>query len=262
MHTTVKGEALSSVPSNLVAEARLQWLTERMRDSGAVSIADAAYELGVSEMTIRRDLAELEERGTARRVRGGAMPLGPQPFAERHRVRSRAKGQIAAKLTPLLPAEGAVAFDASSTIMRLAANLGAARDLTVLTNGPDTFNALQDQPGVVPILTGGQLEVRTGSLVGALACRSAAQLATDRFFASAAAVDSGSGALETTLEEAEVKRALAAAASEVVLAIDASKLGQRAVAVGLEWDRIDVLVTELDPRDERLAPFRALARVI
>jgi DeoR family fructose operon transcriptional repressor len=57
-------------------------------------------------MTIRRDLIELEERGVARRVRGGALALGPHTFAERRQSRSRAKAQIAAKLRPFIPVTG------------------------------------------------------------------------------------------------------------------------------------------------------------
>jgi DeoR family fructose operon transcriptional repressor len=213
-------------------------------------------------MTVRRDLDELEDRGTARRVRGGARAIGPQPFAERRQTAARAKARIAAKLVGLLPATGAVAFDASSTVMRLAASLDAARDLTIITNGPDTFAALHGLPGVQALLTGGRLDDRTGSLVGPLAYRSASQMAVQTFFASAAALKPESGALEATLEEAEVKRAIAAVADRVVLAVDATKLGARGVAVGLDWERIEVLVTELDPADERLAPYRELAEVV
>ena len=249
---------------SVAAEERLRWLGKRLANQGAVTIAAAAEALGVSEMTIRRDLVELEERGAARRVRGGARAVGPRTFAQRHQTAARAKSRISAKLVDLLPADGVVAFDASSTVMRLSRVVGdVVRDLTVLTNGPDTFAALQGQPGVTPLITGGRLEPTTGSLVGPIACRSAGQFAVDVMFASAAAVDpAGAGALEVTLEEAEVKRAVAAGAREVVLAIDASKLGGRAPAVGLEWDRIDVLVTELDPSDGRLDPYRKLARLL
>lgn len=252
---------MSILQGTLAAEERLRWLTERLDKDGSVTIAVAAEALEVSEMTIRRDLAELEDRGTARRVRGGAKAVGPQTFAARHQTAARAKSKIAAKLADLLPANGAVAFDASSTIMRLATNLAPARDLTVLTNGPETFAALQDLPGVDPLLTGGRLEPRTGSLVGPLACRAAAQLSAQVFFASAAGVDPRIGSLEATLDEAEVKRAMAAGAEQVVLAVDVSKLGGRAVALGLEWDRVDFLVTDLDPGDARLDAYRDVTAI-
>ena len=251
-----------SMVQGLAVEERLRRLTDRLRTTGVVAIGDAATELGVSEMTIRRDLAELEERGAARRVRGGAVPVGVQPFAERRRTRPRVKAQIAAKLLAFVPVAGAIAFDASSTVMRLAASIGGARGLMVVTNGPDTFDALQQRPGITPILTGGRLDPSTGSLVGPIACRSAAQLTVDRFITSAAAIDPRAGATEATLDEADVKRALAAGAREVILAIDASKLEQRSVAVALDWDAIDVLATELEPDDARLTPYRSLARVI
>ena len=243
---------------NPSGEDRLEWLRSHLEADGSVTFAAAAKALGVSEMTIRRDIAELEERGAARRVRGGAQAIGPQTFAQRRDRMARAKSRVAAKLAGLIPATGAVSFDASSTLLR-AATMLSARDLVVLTNGPDTFAALQGQPGVTPLLTGGQLDSRTGSLVGPLACRAAGQLAVCRLFTSAAAVDAAVGALEATLEEAEVKRVMAAAADEVVLAVDSSKLTSRASALGIEWDRVDVLVTELDPSDERLRPYRKLA---
>jgi DeoR family fructose operon transcriptional repressor len=247
--------------SSIAAEDRLQWLVDRLGAEGAVTIAAAAADLGVSEMTIRRDLVELEERGVARRVRGGARSVGPESFAQRHGTAVRAKARIAAKLVDLVPATGVVAFDASSTVMRAAAALDRARDLTVVTNGPDTFAALQGQAGVTPLLTGGQLDARTGSLVGPLACRSATQLVVDHLVTSCAAVDVRAGALEASLDEAEVKRALASVAGEVVLAVDSTKLDRRARAVGIGWDRIDLLVTELDPDDDRLEAFRDLTEL-
>jgi DeoR family transcriptional regulator, fructose operon transcriptional repressor len=253
---------MSILQGTLASEQRLQWLRDQLTADGAVTIAAAAEALGVSEMTIRRDLAELEDRGTARRVRGGATALGPRPFAQRRHLATRAKARIAAKLAPLVPATGAIAFDASSTVMRLASALDTARDLVILTNGPDTFAALQGRAGVSPQLTGGRLEPRTGSLVGPLACRTASQFTVQRFFASAAALVPMRGALEATLEEAEVKRSIAEGADEVVLAVDSSKLGGHAVAVGIDWDHVDRLVTELDPADPRLAPYRDLAQLL
>jgi DeoR family fructose operon transcriptional repressor len=213
-------------------------------------------------MTIRRDLLELEERGIARRIRGGAKAVGPESFATRRHTAVRAKSKIATKLATLVPSVGAIAFDASSTVMRVAARVDHARDLTIITNGPDTFDALQGPSGVAALLTGGSRDERTGSLVGPLACLAASQLMVDTFFASAAAVHPDTGAHEATLAEAEVKRAIADRAERVVLAVDTSKLGARATAHALDWDRIDLLVTELEPDDSRLEPYLELVQVM
>lgn len=244
------------------ADERLAWLAERLRGEERISIAEAARHLGVSEMTIRRDLAELEQQGVVRRVRGGARGLGPQSFGERRATRVRAKSRIAAKILDLVPDVGIVAFDASSTVMRVAALLDDARDLTVLTNGPDTFAALQQRPGVHPLLTGGGLEARTGSLVGPIALRACDALATELLVISASGIDDEAGTFEPVLDEAEVKLRLAARARHVVLAVDSSKLNRRSGASALRWEQIDTLVTELEPSDQRLRTYRGLARIL
>jgi DeoR family fructose operon transcriptional repressor len=241
--------------SNLASHRRLDWVRRELERNGSVEIRESARALGVSEMTVRRDLERLEQMGFVRRVRGGAIPVGPTPFADRHRHHAAAKSVIAQKLVDLIPARGAIAIDASSTLLRLVASIPDSPDLTVLTNGPETFNELRRKRHLVPVLTGGQLEPRTGSLVGPIACQSSGHLLLQRLFVSAAAVDPVVGASETCTEEAEVKRVLAAMASEVVLAVDSSKLDLRAVAVSLEWGNINTLVTELEPDDPRLAHY-------
>jgi DeoR family transcriptional regulator, fructose operon transcriptional repressor len=240
------------------AVERLQKIESKVRIDGRVRVVDLAVELDVSEMTIRRDLDVLAEQGLVQRIRGGAVAIGPEPFAERFTRHVRAKDRIAAKLAPLVGDGGAIGIDASTTLQRLTSHLGDVRNLTVVTNGPDTFMALQDRPGVTPLLTGGQLDPRTGSLVGPIATRSARSLLLRRLFVSAAAVDPVHGTSETTLEDAEAKLALADVAEEVIVAADSSKLGHRTAAHTLTPDRVAVLVTELDPTDARLNPYREL----
>ncbi|MBA3655544.1 MAG: DeoR/GlpR transcriptional regulator [Actinobacteria bacterium] len=250
-----------SLSGNLATEHRLVWIRERLDNRGQVRIADAASHLDVSEMTIRRDLQELEAQGVARRVRGGAVAVGPLAFADRHKTRARAKAKIAAKLIEMVPSTGAVGIDASSTLLRLATSIENTRDLIVLTNGWETFHALQGKAGVTPMLTGGQLDSRTGSLVGPIAYRAAGSLLMSRLFISAAAVDLEFGPSEPCLEEAEVKRALAGVSSEVVLAVDSSKLAARSVARSMPWEDIDMIVTELDAADPRLDEYRDLVDI-
>lgn len=241
---------------NVDALDRIESIRARLERDGQVRIGPLASDLGVSEMTIRRDLDLLADEGAVRRVRGGAVAVGPQEFTTRAREHPRAKSTIGQKLLALVPTGGAVALDASSTLQRLAARLGSARDLTVVTNGPETFGALLEHPGVTALLTGGQLDRRTGSLVGPLAVRAAGDLFVSRLFVSAAAVDPDLGSSEATLDDAEVKTAFAATAGEIVLAVDSSKLGGRAPARTLALDQITYLVTELDPGDPRLDPYR------
>ena len=237
-------------------EERLGVVRDLVAERGAVRIDELAADFGVSEMTIRRDLDELEALGVARRVRGGALALGPEPFAQRHRHNARAKARIAEKLLPLLPVSGTVAFDASTTIYRLAASLEIARDLVVVSNGLDTFNTLVGKPGITASLSGGTQEPRTGSLVGPMAVRAVESYLYDVFVCSAAALDHELGSSEAALAESEVKRAFSQTSRRIILAVDQSKLGTRAQARMFELEQLDLLVTDLDPDDPRLNDYR------
>jgi len=247
---------------NLEALTRHDVIRGLLETEGLVRVSELALRFEVSEMTIRRDLDLIAEEGAVRRVRGGAIAVGPQSFETRFRQNATGKSRVAEKLADLVGVGGAIALDASSTLQRLAARLDSARDLTVLTNGPETFTALSEHTNVTALLTGGALDRRTGSLVGPLAARAARDVLLRRLFVSAAAVDPQLGTSEMTLEEAEIKLALAESASEVILAVDASKLGHRAPARGFALDRIDVLVTDLNPGDPKLDGYRKQVRSI
>ena len=171
------------------AIGRLEKIRALVDGEGQAKVGDLARALDVSEMTIRRDLDMLAEQGAVLRVRGGAVAAGPQPFAERFGHHARAKERIAAKLLELVGDGGAIGIDASTTLQRLAGSVGGVRDLTVLTNGPDTFGEMQGRPGVTPLLTGGRLDERTGSLVGPLSARAVRDFSLRRLFLSAATVD-------------------------------------------------------------------------
>lgn len=246
---------------SLGAEVRRSRIRSLLESGGSVDISWTAGELGVSEMTVRRDLVELERQGVVRRVRGGAVAVEPERFDRRAARNNTAKARIAAKLCTLVPARGFIAMDSSSTIHRLAADLGPTSAVTAFTTGLETFQALHAQ-GVRTMLSGGELEDATGAFVGPVAVRAIADFHFACTFMGASGLDAGRGALESTLANAEVKRALRRASASVVVAVDATKLDASSAAVALRVAEIDVLVTDLDPADPRLDPYRDHVEVL
>ncbi|GAA3712598.1 DeoR/GlpR family DNA-binding transcription regulator [Zhihengliuella alba] len=243
---------------SLAAEERLDWLRTELLAAGSVELAAASEALGVSEMTVRRDLRMLEEAGEARRVRGGAVAPGPRTFQSRELTRSAQKRQIALKAAALVPPRGVIAVDSSSTMHRLASRLGAAEQLRALANALPIYEALAEHPGVTPILLGGTLDRRSGSFVGPVTERFLEEVHIDLYFMSTAALDH-TGCQEDTWEEASLKRRIAQAADRVVVGADSAKLGIRAEARSVPLADVDILITELDPDAEEVAE---LANVI
>jgi DeoR family fructose operon transcriptional repressor len=249
------------------AEGRRESLLETLRTTGGIRLELAAEQLGVSVMTIRRDLDELDAEGLLRRVRGGAVPaLDARPFSERRGTRLTEKARIAEKAASLVPSSGSIALDASTTAGGLASRLAPLGSLTVATNSYENFAALNQGRGqskaVSPILIGGELDDRTGSFVGLIACQAAQAMPYSRFFASAYTVDASHGSSEVSLAESQVKRAFADRAREIVLLVDSSKLEQQSVALGFAWSEVSLLVTELDPADSALDAYRGLVELL
>ncbi|PPL18911.1 DeoR/GlpR family DNA-binding transcription regulator [Microterricola pindariensis] len=244
------------------AEQRRLALVSRLQRDGALQIEEAATELGVSAMTVRRDLDDLGAEGLLRRVRGGAVAItGPRPFSERRTVRSRAKQLIAEKALALIPRSGAIALDASTTAGTIGASIGERSGLTVATNSYENFRTMRGMPGVEPILVGGALEAATDSFVGLVACQAAASMFYQRFFTSASALDAALGTSEVSLPESQIKKAFAGVSRELILCIDSSKLGDRSLALCFTLADFAVMITELDPGDARLDEYRDLVEL-
>jgi len=246
-----------AVNGSIEGERRRKELAKLVRGSGTISIEQASSRFEVSTMTIRRDLEILEAEGSLKRVRGGAVGVtGPRSYDDRLATHRSAKRVIAKKALEFVPRRGSIALDASTTVNALAEMLGEAEHLVACTNSIQTFEALGRLSGVEAQLTGGTHEAVTGSLVGPIANAGARLIHTGVFFTSAAGLSPTGGTSEASLAEAEVKRHLSQSAELTVLCLDSSKLGRRSVGAALHVSDVSVLITELDPDDARLDPYR------
>ncbi len=248
--------------SSVDLETRRQALTELLSVDGTLRIEELADRFSVSTMTIRRDLQALADQGVVRRVRGGAV-TGAEPFEARERRAGAAKAVIARKLVSLVPSGGVgICMDASSTIAVLARDLPHSENLSVVTDGVETFLTLQRDTRVHTYLTGGQKDPNAGSLVGPVATSALRQFSFARAFLSAAAIDARFGTSEFSAEETEVKKLMAQLSDHVVMAINSAKFETGSAARCLTWDQIDLMVTELDVSDPRLDPYRELVKLL
>ena len=245
-----------AVNGTVEAELRRTRMLERLARAGQLGLTETARELGVHEMTVRRDFIHLENVGQARRVRGGIVPVGVDDFSQRRNQSSGAKRAIAEKLGELVQHGSTIGLDASTTVYAMATTLPAVTGVSVVTNGLESFQALQGRSGVRVYLTGGEQDEENVSLVGTLATQAIGNFNLDVCFLSAMSLDARGGTSESTLGQMAVKQALADASERVVLAVDSTKFGTRSRVRSLDLDRVDVLVTELDPTDPRLDRYR------
>ena len=191
-------------------------------------------------MTARRDLAELERQGIARRTHGGAVlpsiSAQEDSFAQRVEVATEAKARLAEAAVAMLSPRETIFLDSVATayfVARRIVELGLG--VTVITNSLPVMEAIaaRETPNVKLIGIGGTLRPLTRSYVGPYAVHTVLGHFADRMFLSVKGVTRDGVLTDADELEAEVKRAMIAQSEESVLLLDDSKLGAR----GPERDR-------------------------
>lgn len=225
-------------------------------DRGSVSVVELAEQLGVSMMTIRRDLVMLESEGAVRRVHGGAVSARGRSFEPlfpmRAGVMQNEKERIGAAAAELVSDGDSIALDVGTTAIELAHCLMARRNITVVTPSLHIANLFLNQPDVRLIVTGGIARPVEGSLVGELARQVFSQLHVDRLFLGVACLDASFGLSEYNWDDTLIKQAMIASAREVVVLADSSKFGKVAFAHVADFHQIHRIVTDREPPPEFL----------
>lgn len=225
-----------------------------------VSVRDLAQREDVSDMTIRRDLEALAERGQVHRVFGGAHAAQSttaleQVYLDRMHLHREAKEAIAARAVQEVADGHTIALDGSTTSVYLARRL-AGRDVVVVTTSLLVAQELADADMEV-VLPGGVLRSRTLCLVGPVAERNLRDFHVDAVFFSTGGLHPSHGLTDTHDLEAALKRSLFAIGGRLIALVDSSKFGRKALHPLAPLERIDMLVTEASPAEELTA---ALAR--
>ncbi|MEO3811929.1 DeoR/GlpR family DNA-binding transcription regulator [Sphaerisporangium sp. B11E5] len=244
----------------MLAQQRQQAILRRVRRHGAARVAELVRDLGVSDMTIRRDLEVLAERGLVEKVHGGATAVGSgsteEPGFAAKSVRQQAEKEAIARRAAELAGPGtAVALSAGTTTWTLAHHLVDVPELTVITNSPRVAEVFHHggRPDQTIVLTGG---VRTPSdaLVGPVAVAAVRSLNVDTLMLGVHGMSTRAGFSTPNMLEAETDRELIAAAQRLVVLADHTKWGTVGFSTIAELEKADVLISDTGlPEDAREA---------
>ena len=234
----------------LPAPMRRSEIVRIIERDGFASVAAISDSLGVSEMTVRRDLDVLCDEDVVARTFGGAMRRerydAEEPALERRiAVNAAAKGAIARVAAAMVGEGETLGLDVGSTTLALAEILAARTDLRIFTNSLRAVAVLggSRSPVYVP---GGKVREDELSIVGATAVDFLRDFEFDRTFLGVSGI-SERGVYDYSVEDTEVKRALMEQAGTVVLLCDAGKFARRALSRVAGLEGIDILVTDAAP---------------
>jgi DeoR/GlpR family transcriptional regulator of sugar metabolism len=233
----------------LTAERR-QAILGRLARDGRVVASELVDELAVSEDTVRRDLRELAAQGLVQRVHGGALPAAPAAatasFAERLELDSTRRSALADAALPLLHGASVILLDGGTSVLELARRLPPDHACTVLTNAPPVASALAGHPRADVVMLGGRMLKRAQVTVGPEAVDALRHVRADVAVLGVCSLHPELGVTAREQEEAEVDRAMVAAAADVVVLATADKLGTASPWVVAELGELTHLVTDAD----------------
>ncbi len=246
----VFGCVRNSADDLMLAQQRQSAILDRVRAAGGVRVSELASEYGVSDMTIRRDLESLADRGLLAKVHGGATTVSPgsahEPGFAAKSVRQRAeKAAMAMRAAALVSPGDAIALSAGTTTAGLAQRLVDVPSLTVVTNSipvADIFYRA-GRPDQTVVLTGGT-RTPSDALVGPVAVAAIGTLHLDMLFLGVHGMSERAGYTTPNLMEADVNRALVEASEQLVVLADHTKWGTVGISSIVALERADVVITD------------------
>jgi DeoR family transcriptional regulator, aga operon transcriptional repressor len=237
---------------------RRKMILQLLADKGEVYVRELSKYFKVSEVTIRNDLEQLEQKNMLLRARGGAIRLESnvgvdQHLSEKTRLNYQKKARIGKKAASLIQGNDTIIVDSGTTTAELVKNLPNDKELTVITNAINIANHLLGKPNVSIIMLGGYLRKNSFSLIGPLAESSMKNFFVDKVFLGVDGFDTKIGIYTPNIEEAYLNQMMINNSREVILLADSTKFKRKSLTFICALDRIDTVITDdgISPEDRK-----------
>lgn len=243
-----KGKTMKKIAAPMLIEERRQHILALIQKDGRVLVDELSSNLGLSKITIRKDLDYLESKNLLMRTHGGALPvnegaLSDPPIQEKKNLHHEEKIRIAAAAAAMVSEGQCIILDSGSTTTEIARSLASFKHLTVITNALNIAAELA-QSNVEVIQIGGTIRKNSLSAVGPLAEDVLEEMHGDIVFLGVDGFDLQTGLTTPNVLEARVNRAMVKAAGKVVAVCDSSKFNHRSLALIVPSSEIHVVITD------------------
>jgi DeoR/GlpR family transcriptional regulator of sugar metabolism len=231
--------------------SRRRAIISAVETQGTVRVSELARQFGVTEMTIRRDLTELEHEGMVKRVHGGGISVRGRSYEPtlmlRNTVHVTEKKRIAKAAVSLVAEGDFIALDVGTTTLEVARSLVGRRNLTIITPSLWIATVLVNQPDIRLIVPGGIVRPGETSMIGELSHRAFEIFHVDHLFMGVGGIDAAAGLTEYNWDDTLVKQAMLKTAKQVIVVADASKFERIATVKIAALETMNILVTEHCP---------------
>lgn len=214
--------------------------------------------LNTTSVTIRKDIAILEQRGLLKRTHGGAIKprklFHGLALNEKEKLNLEEKIRIAKKAAKLISEGDTIILDSGSTTSFIAKEIKHMKGITVITNAINIVSILLDSD-IDVILIGGSLLKDTSTLVGPLADDVLRKISADKLFIGVDGIDFEVGLTTPNIIEAHTSRVMMEMSGEIILVVDASKFGRRSLGVISKVSEVNSIITTKKLSENELKKF-------
>lgn len=246
----------------LAMEQRRRRIRALIEAQAQGTVAELAQRFGVSAVTIRTDLAALEEMGAVVRIHGGALPRGDSdevPIDIKQTLHRAEKVRIATAAVELIRDGETLILDSGTTTAEIAKQIRGLRltSINVITNALNIAVLLANAPHVTLIIPGGVLRRKSWSLSGPQAEQALRELQADHLFLGVDSLDPEIGLMTPYVLEAQLNALMIRVARQVVAVTDSSKLLRRNLSVIAPVEQVDLLITDRAAAEDCVEAIRA-----
>lgn len=228
-------------------------ILEMVNEQKKIEVNQLSETLGVSQVTIRKDLDALEEKGLLKREHGYAVICNTDDISNRMAVRYDIKVNIAAKAAELVSDGETVMIESGSSCALLAEYLaGKKKDVTIITNSAFIARHIREAAAGKTVLLGGDYQKESEVMVGPLVRKCAREFYVDKFFMGTDGFIPQAGFTCGDMMRAEAMKNMAESAKHSIILTDSSKFAQQGVVLQCRLDDINMVVTDTGlPEDAR-----------
>lgn len=238
---------------------RERYILDLLSQDGSLSVTALSRDLGVSEVTIRSHLRQLEQQGLLARTWGGAKSVSIQNVLDRVKVQEKEKERIAQAAANLVQDDDRIMIEAGTTTALIVRYLTGKRGVQIVTNSLLVLTYARANPDLDVILTGGQFHRESESLVGPVAVSSIRKFNARLAFVGTDGYTSDRGITTQFAEGAEVIEAMMERTEEIWLVADHTKYGRAGFVSVLEMEQLSGVIADAGLSPETTEVLNAVA---
>lgn len=232
----------------MTKEQRHDFIIQQLVSRDSISVIELSTLLSVSPVTIRKDLAELEQNGKLYRSHGCAKPINPftnnRPVNEKEVLFVEEKRRIGIRAASLITERDSIIIASGTTVHALARAIRPIQRLSVVSASLPVTMTLSADPCIDIIQLGGWLRHSSLSTVGEFSEIVLESLTFSKLYLGVDGIDFEYGITTTDIREAQLNRKMMHAAQKTIVVADSSKFGRRGFAKIADLDEIEILITD------------------